>query len=184
MEYKEFIMYQPWSTGRHLLQKFTFNGLSYQCAFQAQKDDPQSVLWWNWICTGDCYAQPPTIVIDPSSAGIAFTGTDTGKTPEQYVRYQMARINELLTAYYGGTVPVTYEEQVEQLLQQMSISTASGIPQFVLDTERNWGNDPAKNKWIASRTGYAGPFGTGLLGAWLVANGFDVVALELEYNTL
>ena len=178
-------MYQPWSTGRHLLQKFTFKGINYQCAFQAQKDDPGALLWWNWICTGDCFASPPVIVIDPQSQGIAFSeGALMGKTPEEYVRATMIRINALLTAYYGGIIPVTDREKVEQLLQQMNVSTVSGIPQFVLDTEREWGNDVARNKWMAAETGYTGPFRDGLFGAWCNANGWDVNALNVKYDAL
>lgn len=176
-------MYQPWSTGRHLLQKFSFKGINYQCAFQAQKDDPDALLWWNWICTGDCYNNPPAIVID-ISATIAFTGSDTGKTPEVYVRETMEKINKLLVDYYGGVIPVTYGEKVEQLLQQMSISSASGIPQFVLDVNREWGNNPAKNKWFAQKTGYTGAFGNGGFNTWAAANGWDVNALNAEYDAL
>jgi hypothetical protein len=176
-------MYQPWSTGRHLLQKFMFKNINYQCAFQVQKDEG-SWLWWNWICTGDCFANPPAIVIDPQSQGIAFSGTDFGKTPEQYVREQMIKINLLLTTYYGGIIPVTFGEKVEQLLQQMNVSTVSGIPQFVLDTEREWGNDVARNKWMAAETGYTGPFRDGLFGAWCTVNGWDPVALNAKYDAL
>jgi hypothetical protein len=174
-------MYQPWSTGRHLLQKFSFKGINYQCAFQAQKDEPTALLWWTWVCTGDCFAQHPVIVIDPSDS-IAFTGTDTGKTPEVYVREVMAKINKYLQDYYGDIIPVTYGEKVEQLIQQMSISNASGIPQFVLDADREWGNNPAKNKWMSQKTGYTGPFSDGQFASWCTLNGYNIEALVAEYE--
>jgi hypothetical protein len=176
-------MYQPWSTGRHLLQKFTVSGINYSLVFQAQKDDaPQGVLWWDWVCTGTWSSNPPQIVIDMENA--ALTGTDMGKTPEQYVSERVIIMNKYLSDYFQGVVPVQYYERVEEIIQNLYVDMSSGVPTIKMGGGREWGADSAKNKWMAQKTKYQGNFGGGQFGTWAAANGWDVNALNAEYNAL
>ena len=178
-------MYQPWASGRHMMQKFSFKNINYNLAYQCQKDDPDpnATMWWDWICIGPAMVDKPEIVIDMENATI--TGSEqTGKTPEQYVLENVAKMNAYLTAYFGGTLPQTWVEKVEAVIQNLSVSMASGIPQIVLESSRDWGANPPKNKWMANRTGYTGNFGVGLFSAWCAANGWDVAALSAEYDAL
>jgi len=176
-------MYQPWSTGRHLIQKFTHNGINHTLVFQCQKDsDPNATLWWDWICTGDWAATHPLIIVDMENA--TMSGSEIiGKTPDQYVYEKVIVMNKYLTDYFGGIMPTTWAEKVEAIIQNLSVSSASGVPQIILES-RSWGLNPSFNKWLAARTGYSGNFAQGQFSSWAAANGWNVQALTAEYNQL
>jgi hypothetical protein len=176
-------MYQPWATGRHLLQKFTIKGITYSCCFQAMKDE-KPWQWWNWLGVGDWTIAHPEIVIDMANATMSDNNPPAGMTAEQYVKIRVDMMNKYLLDYFKGVVPVTWGEQIESVLQNLSISTTGGIPQVVMPSGRDWGANPAMNKWMVDRTGYPGDFNSGKFPAWCSANGWSVEALITEYNGL
>jgi hypothetical protein len=121
-------MYQPWATGRHLIIQFTFNSTVYSFCIQCNKDVGDSTTWYPWVCTGDWTAAQPLIIMDMQNAFMSAAEESGGKTPEQYVAFKITKMNEYFTDYFKGVTPVSWEQQVEVLLQGLQVSIV-GIPQ-------------------------------------------------------
>ena len=54
----------------------------------------------------------------------------------------------------------------------------------LLNPNRDWGANPARNQWVAGVTGYGGDFGGGSFGQWGQQNGWDAQTLANTYNAM
>ena len=57
----------------------------------------------------------------------------------------------------------------------------AGFGQAPLGTDRNWGANPDKARWIAQQTGYGGDFGNGSFNQWSQQNGINGTQLEQQW---
>lgn len=76
-------------------------------------------------------------------------------------------------------------QSMEQIKNQNHASHygvgGAGFGQAPLGTERNWGVDPDKARWIAQQTGYGGDFGNGSFNQWSQQNGINGTQLEQQW---
>ena len=76
-------------------------------------------------------------------------------------------------------------QSMEQIKNQSHASHygvgGAGFGQAPLGTERNWGANPDKARWIAQQTGYGGDFGNGSFNQWSQQNGINGAQLEQQW---
>jgi hypothetical protein len=76
-------------------------------------------------------------------------------------------------------------QSMEQIKNQNHASHygvgGAGFGQAPLGTDRNWGANPDKARWIAQQTGYGGDFGNGSFNQWSQQNGINGTQLEQQW---
>lgn len=54
----------------------------------------------------------------------------------------------------------------------------------LLNPNRDWGQNPERNQWVAGLTGYSGDFNNGQFGQWGLQNGWDAQTLVNAYDSM
>ncbi len=117
--------------GRNLIASITFNGKEYNFVILYNPD-----MVKNWIpqfIQGDITIPTPNIlwlgdVIDPS-------WDETFHRPAQdIVLAEITQLNLFMKNYFGGTMPDTWEEQLETFFRKVRIALEGGIPQAKMVT--------------------------------------------------
>ena len=164
------------NSGKHQIAQFKYGIDAYYIVCNKVDDDPGLVGYYIYITRGDWRVSSPEIV-----ASTNFYSADESSFPnaDVYFNTLLTQLNQQLVEYLK---PKPEPDVWVQKMVDNTISLTFTKDGALQVKERNWGANVEMNKWMATRTGYSGDFGSGGFAAWCTANGLDINALVAEYN--
>ena len=164
------------NSGKHQIAKFHYGQDDYYIACNKQDDDPTAIGYFIFVTRGDWRTAQPDII-----ASAVGNSADEAPFPnaDAYFNTLLGQVNTQRVEYFKPKPePDPWAQKLVDNITGLILIPSKGLQA----RERVWGGDVPRNKWMAQRTGYSGDFGSGGFNTWCAANGWDVNALNAEYE--
>ena len=104
--------------------------------------------------------------------------------PEHQINSLIAGFTRMADPNTGAPQPGYTESDLGYAYTAPADTSPTAAPAMAANpgqSERNWGANPDKARWIAQQTGYGGDFGNGSFNQWSQQNGINGTQLEQQW---